>query len=453
MRRLQATKRWWDGVDTMRLLGVIAWLGALALFAFRLLGSAQAIDSGITTRVGPDGWSVADVRVGSVAWLLGVEPGDAYLPWPDGAGGQVTTPEGDLSLGDTVPPLEWWPVGAAIVGLAVARGFQSWLPTLTSVVLVGVASFLAWELLGVVVMPLALAVIVVPTLVLGIQGLMGSLARQARLALVVGLLAVVFVEVGALASATPGTWRGIWAAASLGPALAAVVVSVMLWAIAVRRAMATHGATPGSITVAMVANTAAGRTALWGASERSRDDRAHWIHDAVLPQLATGIRDIESGHEAAGAATLRQLAEGLREDLEEDQLTVLRVGGLPAAVADALDAAREDGFECDLSVDAEGAPPPWPVMVAVWRVAQEAIGNARRHSGGDRISVAARVRHDHVVLDVSDDGVGLVGADLSRRPGHLGMQSMTDTARAARASLRFVPRSPSGLMVRFEWQR
>jgi len=223
--------------------------------------------------------------------------------------------------------------------------------------------------------------------------------------------------------------------------------------IVVRRAMATQGAGNESVAAAMVENTSAGRTALWSASERWRDDRAHWIHDAVLPQLATGIHDIESGHDAAGAASLHHLAEGLREGLEEDQLTVLRVGGLPAALENALAAARDEGFTCNLTVDAEGDAPPWPVLVGAWRVAQEAIGNARRHSGADRISVAATVRPDHLLLAVSDDGVGVTDEDLSRRRGHIGLQSMTDATQAVQASLEFMTRSPTGLSVRFEWGR
>ncbi len=250
--------------------------------------------------------------------------------------------------------------------------------------LVGVTSFLAWELLGVAFMPLALLVVVVPTLVIGILWFMGASGRRHRVALAAATVAATVLEVSALATATRGTWRGIWAVTSLAPAIIAVGVAALTWVIVVRRATATQGAGNGSVAAAMVENTSAGRTALRSASERWRDDRAHWIHDAVLPQLATGYHDIESGHDGAGAASLHHLAEGLREGFEEDQLTVLRVGGLSAALEGAVAAARDEGFACDLTVDAEGDAPPWPVLVGAWRVAQEAIINARRHSGADR---------------------------------------------------------------------
>jgi len=452
--RLLRTTRWWSvRGDAMRQLGVVVWLGVLALLVLRLLASLNEVDSGITAGVGPDGSYVANVRVGSVAWFMGAEPGATYVAWPDGGGGQVITAERELGLDDAMPPRGWWAVGVAVVALVVSRGLRRWLPTLTSALLVGVTSFLAWELLGVAFMPLALLVVVVPTLVIGIGWLMGASGGRHRVVIAAATVAAITLEVGALATATRGTWRGIWAVASLTPAILAVGVAALTWVIVVRRAMATQGAGNESVAAAMVENTSAGRTALWSASERWRDDRAHWIHDAVLPQLATGIHDIESGHDAAGAASLHHLAEGLREGLEEDQLTVLRVGGLPAALENALAAARDEGFTCNLTVDAEGDAPPWPVLVGAWRVAQEAIGNARRHSGADRISVAATVRPDHLLLAVSDDGVGVTDEDLSRRRGHIGLQSMTDATQAVQASLEFMTRSPTGLSVRFEWGR
>jgi signal transduction histidine kinase len=167
--------------------------------------------------------------------------------------------------------------------------------------------------------------------------------------------------------------------------------------------------------------------------------------------LSTAIREIDSGHKATGSRVLSRLVDDLRARLEQEQLTVLRAGGMGAALNDALEEARAEGFACDLSIDGTGARPPWPVVVAGWRVAQEAIANARQHSGGDRITVTLAMGDDRFVLDVSDDGVGLDHQALARRRGHIGIQAMAKAAEAVGAAVRFMPATPRGLTVRFGW--
>jgi signal transduction histidine kinase len=83
--------------------------------------------------------------------------------------------------------------------------------------------------------------------------------------------------------------------------------------------------------------------------------------------------------------------------------------------------ARSAGFA--VSVAAEGAARPLPAGVgaAAYRIVQEALTNAVRHSGGRAASVLLRYSGDDLVIEVSDDGGG-AGAGggflvLARLPG------------------------------------
>jgi signal transduction histidine kinase len=65
---------------------------------------------------------------------------------------------------------------------------------------------------------------------------------------------------------------------------------------------------------------------------------------------------------------------------------------------------------------------------AVLRVAQEALHNALRHSGGDHVDVSLDRRGAGAVLRVSDDGDGFDPRAVRRAGRHLGLVSMRDRA-------------------------
>ena len=82
---------------------------------------------------------------------------------------------------------------------------------------------------------------------------------------------------------------------------------------------------------------------------------------------------------------------------------------------------------------------------AVYRVAQEALHNALRHSGAAEVRVSVCAAGKRVILDVSDDGRGFVPG-LS--PGGVGLASMRERAAAAGASLDIHSAPGKGTSVR-----
>jgi signal transduction histidine kinase len=86
-------------------------------------------------------------------------------------------------------------------------------------------------------------------------------------------------------------------------------------------------------------------------------------------------------------------------------------------------------FELDDGLD--GEPPP-EVRATLFRIAQEAVANVRKHAGATRIELSLRSTGDGVRLLVADDGRGLDALDLaSPEPGHLGIPAMVERAELA----------------------
>ena len=77
------------------------------------------------------------------------------------------------------------------------------------------------------------------------------------------------------------------------------------------------------------------------------------------------------------------------------------------------------------------AEPPPEVAAIMFRIAQEAITNARKHARATRVDVALDERDDGVVIRIVDDGRGFERSAHEAQPGHLGMSAMAERAELA----------------------
>jgi len=190
--------------------------------------------------------------------------------------------------------------------------------------------------------------------------------------------------------------------------------------------------------------------------ERAR--LARDLHDAVSQKLfsvrakaraaailverdpARAVEEIGSVAELAGEAhaELRAVIEGLTPP-------ELASGGLVSSVrAYAVLAGRTHGTE--VVVRASDLPALEPRQnTAIYRVAQEAIGNALRHSGAEHVTVSLSGRQRAAVLEVSDDGAGF---DSSAPQAGLGLTSMRERARSVGGRLTVFSAKGNGTRVR-----
>ena len=138
---------------------------------------------------------------------------------------------------------------------------------------------------------------------------------------------------------------------------------------------------------------------------------------------------------------LRQLLDTLRTpDAETPGDSTLHLNALPDLVAH----AGANGLPTTLTIVGDVRPLPELIEVNVYRVAQEALTNARRH-GGPGASADVRVRYgaDGVELEVTNVGRTAVAA----RPG-LGLVGMRERAAASGGTLDAGPRPRGGFRVR-----
>jgi signal transduction histidine kinase len=84
---------------------------------------------------------------------------------------------------------------------------------------------------------------------------------------------------------------------------------------------------------------------------------------------------------------------------------------------------------------------------AVYRVAQEALHNALRHSGASEVCLSLTATRRRVILEVVDHGRGFAAEAPS---GGLGLASMRERAAAAGGTLTVRSGPSEGTLVRLE---
>lgn len=182
--------------------------------------------------------------------------------------------------------------------------------------------------------------------------------------------------------------------------------------------------------------------------ERRRIERD--LHDGAQQRLLAIAMQLQSarlqGGEAVLAAEAGRAIESLQATVQELrdlaaglQPAALAGGGLRGAVADL--AARAP---VTLAYDVVDARFPSDVESAAWFVVAEAVTNAVKHSGAERVEVRLTHEPGAVHIAVRDEGVG--AADPSGR----GLQGLADRVAAAGGSLSVSEAEPRGTLVAAE---
>jgi two-component system NarL family sensor kinase len=127
----------------------------------------------------------------------------------------------------------------------------------------------------------------------------------------------------------------------------------------------------------------------------------------------------------------RRLINGLRSLALDDM-------GLAGALAQLVqeEKQRAGWTDADFLHDVEGERFSVPLVTAVYRVAQEALTNARKHAVAQRIQVTLLRESDHVlILSISDDGKGFDPKGIQADDKHIGLHGMTERVRLLEGTL------------------
>ncbi|HEX8995122.1 MAG TPA: sensor histidine kinase [Ktedonobacterales bacterium] len=141
--------------------------------------------------------------------------------------------------------------------------------------------------------------------------------------------------------------------------------------------------------------------------------------DALANQHINPIKSPEDVHFVDQLVDLTQRTlDSVRRACQDLRPSVLDDLGLSAALESLAGSMTERGLSCVYAQHGQAHPYPLEVEVAVYRIAQEALSNALRHSQPQRAKIDLRYRTDGLRLIVSDDGRGFdVLATLAQAPG------------------------------------
>ncbi|HXY44218.1 MAG TPA: ATP-binding protein [Acidimicrobiales bacterium] len=186
---------------------------------------------------------------------------------------------------------------------------------------------------------------------------------------------------------------------------------------------------------------------LVNAQEEERQRIASDLHDDSiqkvtaanmrLEMLAMAHPDLDDDEGFAKAkATVRSAIESMRHLMSELRPYVLDRDGLGPALRQLLDEDFGlDGAPSYELRDRLSSQPPEVARVVLFRIAQEALTNVRKHAQASRVRVELRERAGGYFVRVTDDGSGFDSERHSDSPrGHLGLTSMRQRAQLAGGS-------------------
>jgi hypothetical protein len=193
---------------------------------------------------------------------------------------------------------------------------------------------------------------------------------------------------------------------------------------------------------------------LQGVREETMTNTAYEIHDDLggnlaglkmdLSHLETKVLEISDPEQrkallgGIGASkdlidrsvfALRRIMMGLRPIILDDF-------GLAAAVEwQAAEFTRNTGVPVDSRLDPLPEEPDPKVSTAVFRIFQEALTNVTRHAGASRVSVRLHADGEAIVLEVRDNGRGIMEHETAD-PNSLGILGMSERAAAFGGEIR-----------------
>jgi two-component system sensor histidine kinase UhpB len=194
------------------------------------------------------------------------------------------------------------------------------------------------------------------------------------------------------------------------------------------------------------------------AQEEERKRVARDLHDEVNQSLTALLLRIEAATQDAPADLQEELAETKRLanqamgellDLARTlRPTALDDHGLVAALQTLVKEQNRRGpASATFFADPTLEDLPIDAQVVVYRVAQEALVNAARHSGASRIEVTLEDRGPFICLIVADNGAGFAFDDEGKG---LGLSGMRERALLVGGTLAVDSRPGKGTSVKLE---
>ena len=198
------------------------------------------------------------------------------------------------------------------------------------------------------------------------------------------------------------------------------------------------------------------------AQEEESSRIARELHDGVLQQLTTVTLDLGTvksqvprGSAAKdGIATVQDklisLGADIRQLSHDLHPAVLQEFGLPQALSTyCQEFIKTRGIPASCDADPQLKNLSRGSALALYRIAQEALGNAAKHARATRVNLRLERAGEMARLTVSDDGAGFLPGEVGARGG-VGLVSMRERVRQLSGELDIESQPGHGTTVRAE---
>ena len=180
------------------------------------------------------------------------------------------------------------------------------------------------------------------------------------------------------------------------------------------------------------------------AQEEERRRVAGEIHDdSVQTMVAVSMRLemfgarhpelLEEDRFGALAESVQDAIARLRRLMLDLRPPLLDTEGLVAALRNVTQRGERVEGEPECHLEAElTQEPPHEVRILLFRIAQEALANIRKHARASRVDILVKEQDQGVLMRITDDGLGFDASGGAGSPaGHLGLTSMRERAEVA----------------------
>lgn len=207
------------------------------------------------------------------------------------------------------------------------------------------------------------------------------------------------------------------------------------------------------------------------AQEEERKRIARDLHDDVSPYILILIQkldDLTSGQRPK-LSTVRERIEGLRAQAVEALEALRRCAqglrprviddlGLVAAiewVAEELE--KDQGIKATVEISGMDRKIPPETQIVLFRIAQEALNNIRKHAQASRVVIKVKGDTDNIMLTVDDDGKGFEVPERIENmvsAGKLGLMGIYERARLLDGSIQIKSEPGKGtrIIIKLPWR-
>ena len=201
---------------------------------------------------------------------------------------------------------------------------------------------------------------------------------------------------------------------------------------------------------------------LLDAHERERQLFAYEIHDGVIQQITASLMHLDAyaqivkpdsgrpGHEFEQAARLLREAVGdARRLLSGLRPPILDESGVIAAIEYLANETRRYVPEVTFAHDVGFHRLAPPLESSIFRIAQEALTNIRRHSQAKSATICLTGRDGRLRLEICDDGIGFAPETIGEES--FGLKGIRERARLLGGSATITSASGQGTSVAIEF--